>query len=70
MGLRIHHAGLQLTLLPLETERNDVLMPSGASASFIAEDFDTTLVVPLSNSSNIGLNSKSSSFDVVTVSTA
>ncbi|GKG58594.1 hypothetical protein Tco_0594364, partial [Tanacetum coccineum] len=34
------------------------------------EDFDTTGVVPLSNSSNIGLNSRSNSFDVVTVSAA
>ncbi|GKD11011.1 hypothetical protein Tco_1190696, partial [Tanacetum coccineum] len=41
-----------------------------ASAACTAEEFDTTGVVPLSNSTNIGLNSKSSSFDVVTVSAA
>ncbi|GJX87453.1 hypothetical protein Tco_0339467 [Tanacetum coccineum] len=39
----------------------------GTSTACTAEDFDTTGVVPLSNSSNIGLNSKSSSFVVVTV---
>nr|GEV74068.1 ribonuclease H-like domain-containing protein [Tanacetum cinerariifolium] len=37
-----------------------------ASAACTTEDFDTTGVVQLSNSSNIRLNSKSSSFDVVT----
>nr|GFB79548.1 hypothetical protein [Tanacetum cinerariifolium] len=42
----------------------------GASAEHTAEDLDTTLEDPLSNSSNIGLNSKSSSFDVVTVLSA
>nr|GFA77659.1 hypothetical protein [Tanacetum cinerariifolium] len=41
-----------------------------ASTAFAVEDFDTTGVVPLSNSSNIEVNSKSSSFDVVNISAA
>ncbi|GJY91068.1 hypothetical protein Tco_0506264 [Tanacetum coccineum] len=36
-----------------------------ASVAVTVEDFNTTGVVPLSNSSNIRLNSKSNSFDVV-----
>nr|GEU95793.1 uncharacterized mitochondrial protein AtMg00810-like [Tanacetum cinerariifolium] len=39
----------------------------GASAACTSEDFDATGVVPLSNSSNIRLNSKSISFDIVTI---
>ncbi|GJU46897.1 hypothetical protein Tco_1204163 [Tanacetum coccineum] len=41
-----------------------------ASAACTTEDFDTTGVDPLNNTSNIRLNSKSNSFDVVTVSAA
>ncbi|GJY82670.1 hypothetical protein Tco_0496046 [Tanacetum coccineum] len=41
-----------------------------ASTACTTEDFDTTGVDPLNNSSNIRLNSKSNSFDVVTVSAA
>ncbi|GJZ00631.1 ty3-gypsy retrotransposon protein [Tanacetum coccineum] len=48
----------------------DVVDRMSISRQLHAEDFEITRVVPLSNSSNIGLNSKSISFDVVTVSAA
>ncbi|GJS70816.1 hypothetical protein Tco_0613364 [Tanacetum coccineum] len=61
-------------LSPLEIVMppDDVLLTENrearASAAYTTEDIDTTRVVPLSNASNIGLNSKSNSFDVVIIS--
>ncbi|GKC03633.1 putative reverse transcriptase domain-containing protein, partial [Tanacetum coccineum] len=56
----------------LDEDRNllrkeNMRLSTGASAAVIAEDLDTTGVVPLSNLSNIKQNRKSSSFDVVIV---
>ncbi|GJX34728.1 hypothetical protein Tco_0246285 [Tanacetum coccineum] len=42
--------------------------PSSAEPVVEPASASTVVVVPLSNSSNIGLNSKSSTFDVITVS--
>nr|GFA39939.1 hypothetical protein [Tanacetum cinerariifolium] len=51
-------------------EDNVLWQDTRASAADTTEYLDTTLEDPLSNSLNIGLNSKSSSVDVVTVLSA